>query len=256
MGASVLPWLGIAVVLTSAYVFLTALLNSMGKVGTLAALQVAGPGALALLAYPAARSGGSRAIAILVACSASASAGASLIAILRDRHAVGYWFSRGKGWWDTGAARHFFSISTAMLITGFLASATVLAVRGNIIHSEGLQRTGLFDAAWSISMNQVTLVLASVQTYYLPALTRARTRVEKASEISRVLTAGTLVAAVVIAGLALFQPLVLDLFYSASFSGCTSLSSLDSDGRLPQGLQLDSLGAHAGGRRHEAVSRV
>jgi PST family polysaccharide transporter len=106
-----------------------------------------------------------------------------------------------------------------MLITGFLTSAAVIAVRGNIVHSQGLERTGLFDAAWSISMNQVTLVLASVQTYYLPALTRARTQTDKTREISRVLIAGTLVAAMVIAGLALLQPVVLDLFYSRSFQG-------------------------------------
>lgn len=217
MGTAILPWLGIAVALTSAYVFLTALLNSMGKVGTLAALQVVGPGALAALAYPAARSGGGRAIAIMVACSAAASAGAALVAILRYPDPLRVWFLGFRGWWDARAVRHFFSISTAMLITGFLASAAVLAVRGNIIRSQGLQRTGLFDAAWSISMNQVTLVLASVQTYYLPALTRARTSADKTSEISRVLIAGTLAAAVVIASLALVQPLVLDLFYSRAF---------------------------------------
>jgi PST family polysaccharide transporter len=219
MGASVLVWLGIAVALTSAYVFLTALLNSMGRVGTLAALQVAGPCALAVLAYPAARAGGGGVIAIMVACSAAASAGSALVAILRNPSALRAWFLNSRGWWDAGAARHFFSFSTTMVITGFLGSAAVLAVRGNIVRSQGLQRTGLFDAAWSISMNQVTLVLASVQTYYLPALTRARTKAEKTSEISRVLVAGTMAAAIVIAGLALWQPLVLDLFYSRVFQG-------------------------------------
>jgi len=217
MGSSVLPWLGLAVALTSAYVFVTALLNSMGKVGTLAVLQAAGPAAVALLAYPVARSGGVRAIAIMVACSAGASAGAALVAILRYPESLRVWFFDFRGWWDVRAARHFFSISTAMLITGFLASAAVLAVRGNIIRSQGLQRTGLFDAAWSISMNQVTLVLASVQTYYLPALTKARTSADKSSEISRVLIAGTLAAALAIAGLALAQSVVLDLLYSRAF---------------------------------------
>jgi O-antigen/teichoic acid export membrane protein len=219
MGTPILPWLGIAVAFTSAYVFLTALLNSVGKVGTLAALQVAGPFALAVLAYPAARAGGGRAIAIVVACSAAASAGAGLVAILRNPAPLGAWFLNSRRWWDASSARHFFSISTAMLITGFFASAAVVAVRGNIVRTQGLQRTGLFDAAWSISMNQVTLVLASVQTYYLPALTRARTQTEKTSEISRVLMAGTMAAAIVIAGLALLQPFVLDLFYSRAFQG-------------------------------------
>lgn len=217
--ASALPWLATAAVLTSVYVFLTALLNSLGKVETLAGLQVAGPGALALLAYPVARTGGGHALAVMVAGSAAVSAGAALAAVLRHRARFGSWVSRTIEWFNWRAAKHFFSISSAMLITGFLASAAVLVVRGNLVRAQGLQRAGLFDAAWSISMNQVTLVLASVQTYYLPALSRARTQEEKTREISRVLMAGTLVSAPVIAGLALFQTRVLELFYSPAFQG-------------------------------------
>jgi O-antigen/teichoic acid export membrane protein len=216
---SVLPWLAIAAVLTSLYVFLTALLNSLGKVETLAGLQVAGPGALALLAYPVARAGGGHAIAMMVAASAFVSAGAALAAVLRNRAQLRSWFFWSEAWFTARAAKHFFSVSTVMLITGFLASAAVLVVRGSIVHSEGLQRAGLFDAAWSISMNQVTLVLASVQTYYLPALSRVRSQEEKTLEISRVLMAGTLVSAPVIAALALFQPRVLQLFYAPAFQG-------------------------------------
>lgn len=214
-----LAGLAIAVALTTVYVFLTALLNAAGKVETLAALQVAGPGALALLAYPASRARGVSSIALLVAASAAVSAGAALAAVLKHRAEFHGWFLRSPKGFDIGASAHFFSISSAMLITGFLASAAILAVRGNIILSEGLQRTGLFDAAWSISMNQVTLVLASVQTYYLPALTRAGTQEERSSQISRVLMAATLVAAPVIAALALFKPLVLQMFYSSAFQG-------------------------------------
>jgi O-antigen/teichoic acid export membrane protein len=108
MDRSVLLWLAAAVALTSAYVFLTALLNSMGRVGTLAALQVAGPLALAVLAYPAARAGGARSIAIMITCSAAASAGAALIAILRNPTPLGTWFLNSRPWWGARAARHFF----------------------------------------------------------------------------------------------------------------------------------------------------
>jgi PST family polysaccharide transporter len=209
----------IAALLTSAYVFLTALLNSLGKVETLAGLQVAGPAALALLAYPVARTGGVSGIAAMVAVSAAVSAVAALAAVMRQRVLLGAWFSGTSQWFSGPAAKHFLSISGVMLVTGFLASAAVLVVRGNIVHSQGLQRAGLFDAAWSISMNQVTLVLASVQTYYLPALSRASTPEEKTREISRVLIAATLVSAPVIAALELFQPRVLELFYSPVFHG-------------------------------------
>src|SRR5262249_17899878 len=87
-----------------------------------------------------------------------------------------------------------------------------------IVRAQGLERTGLFDAAWSISMNQVALVLASAQTYYLPSLSRALTTSERQAQVSRVLIASTLAAAPVIAALALLKPWILHMFYSPAFA--------------------------------------
>ena len=213
-------WLMVAVALTSVYLFLTALLNALGKVEALAMLQVAGPLTMALCAWPSValmRGQASPRIGVLVAASAAVAAAAALAVTGRFREPLGNWMIPGTAWFDGRSARRFFSISTAMLVTGFVASAVTVLVRGNIVRAQGLSETGMFDAAWSISMNQVTLVLASVQTYYLPRLARAQTAEEKAHEVSRVLIAAVLVAAPVIAVIALAKPLVLHLLYSNSF---------------------------------------
>jgi hypothetical protein len=77
--------------------------------------------------------------------------------------------------------------------------------------------TGQFDAAWAISMNYVSLVLASLQSYYLPALARARGTGRRNTHISQVLTLATLAAAGLIAAIALLKPRLLTWFYSAGF---------------------------------------
>lgn len=217
LGASALSWLGVAIAMTSAYVFLSALLNALGKVQAVSALQAAGPGALALLAYPVARAGGGAGLFRMVAASAAVSAGAALLAAIRYQAQFRLWRSETRVFFSRPSAAHFFSISLAMLLSGFAASATILLVRGNIVRSQGLGQAGSFDAAWSISMNQVTLVLASVQTYYLPALSKLQSPEKKTREISRVLLAGALVSASLIASLAFFKPWVIKLLYSNAF---------------------------------------
>ena len=66
-------------------------------------------------------------------------------------------------------------------------------------------------------MNQVTLVLSSLQTYYLPAVARSRSTAERDRHISSVLTMASLAAAGAIAGIALLKPRLLRMFYSAAF---------------------------------------
>ncbi len=77
--------------------------------------------------------------------------------------------------------------------------------------------TGQFDAAWGLSMNQVTLVLSSLQTYYLPEVARSRNPAQRDAHISSVLTVAALTAAVAIAAIALLKPWLLTGFYSAAF---------------------------------------
>jgi O-antigen/teichoic acid export membrane protein len=210
-------WLTITVVLTSVYLFSSALLNALQRIEVLAMLQIAGPLAMAALAWPATRLHWDRALAALVTASAAAAASAALVAILRFRAKLKDWVIP-TSWIDWNSAKRFCSISGAMLLTGLAASTVTMLVRGSIVRSQGLAETGLFDAAWSISMNQVTLVLASVQTYYLPALARTESSAGRAHEISRVLIASVAVSAPVIALLAVFKPLTLHLLYSAAFT--------------------------------------
>ncbi len=162
-----IPWLVIPVALTSLLVFASALLNALGAIGRLAILSVMGSAAMALGAWPAARAsrrGTASALVALLIFSAAVSVATALAALVRFRGQVRV-VSRSRSVVERARGGSFGTMSAAMLASGLAASGTLLAVRRHIILTQGLAVTGQFDAAWGLSMNQVTLVLSSLQTY-------------------------------------------------------------------------------------------
>jgi PST family polysaccharide transporter len=215
-----LPWIAVTVALLSVYLFLTGILNALGEVGKLAWLQLVSPLISALIAWPVAlavRAQHPRAMVFFLMIPAAATALASVLVLQGHREEIRAWF-RGPGRWWTGAASgHFFSISGAMLASGLATTGVLLAVRGSITHRQGLAMTGQFDAAWNISMNQVTLILGSVQTYYLPALSAAQSPSERRRRMSGMWMAATLVTAPATVALVVLRPLAVSILYSHAF---------------------------------------
>jgi antigen flippase len=215
-------YLAAAVGLGTIYVFLSALLNSTGAIGSLATVQLAAPAAMAVLAYPVARfvAGGNETWFIaLLAASSSAAVLAAGCALHRERDALRAWLLGDGAWWNQAAARRFFTISGSMFLSGAFSSWVLIAVRARILQSEGFAAGGQFDAVWAISMNQAGLVLASMQTYYLPTLARTSDKEQRSIHIERVLTVAAIAATALIVGLVALKPLVLTTLYSGEFSG-------------------------------------
>jgi hypothetical protein len=174
---------------------------------------------MAFLAYPVASARHEyRWIVLLAAAALSATAAAAWgfrphFAVLQD------WFGGPGRWWSGTAARRFFAISGAVLLSGAVSSWALVAVRAGILKAQGLATAGEFDAAWAISMNQAGLVLASLQTYYLPALAGAADPAERAAHLTRVLTIAVLAAAFMIVAAAAAKPFLLQTLYSDAFTG-------------------------------------
>ncbi len=213
--AGLIRSLSVAVVFSSGFVFLSSLVSALGAARRLAVLQLAGPGAMAVLAWPAARGN----FAWLLAACAAATALAAVCALLPYRRRLAGWLEGGRIQWRD--ARHYFSIAGIMLATSLAGSAALLMVRANIVRAEGLSGglngVGQFDAAMGISMSQAALLLASLQTYYLPALAREPSAPERRALIRRALTLAAPASALAIAVLAAFKPFWLDLAYSEQF---------------------------------------
>ncbi len=219
-GEPLLAWMAIPVTVSVAFVYAAALLSALGQAGRVATVQTIVALVMACGAWPAARaarSGHLESLVLLLFATAAASVALALIALWRLRGTCREWI-RGTGrWWSADALRRFLSVSGVLLITGCVAAASVVQVRSRILATQGVEVTGHFDAAWSISMNQVTLVLASLQTYALPSLAKARTGEACAAELSRLLLVAPLCAALTISVLALGKAQVLSLLYSEAF---------------------------------------
>jgi O-antigen/teichoic acid export membrane protein len=209
-GAPLPPALAAVIVVGVAFVFLTCVLNITGAIGSLALVQLAGPAAMALAAYPAARAGW---LVELVAFSAFAALAAVAWA-LRGQDI----FGQGT-WWNRVEARRFVTAAGSLLASGLFANWALIFVRARVLRAQGATAGGEFDAAWAISMNQAGLMLASMQSFYLPDLARSRDAGERAAHIERVLTVAALVSAAVIVILAAAKPLVLTALYSDEFRG-------------------------------------
>jgi antigen flippase len=218
---ALMPWLALTVALLSIFVFLTAILNAFREIGKLAMLQIASPAVAAIVAWPVAssvRAGHTAALALFLAIPATVTAAAAAIALGSHRRRLREWFQGSGRWWSSSAARRFLSISGAMLASGLAATTVLLAVRGSIARQEGLAITGQFDAAWNISMNQATLILGSVQAYYLPALAAAKSAGERGRQMRGMLMLTTLATVPAIVTLAALKPLAVTLLYSPQFS--------------------------------------
>jgi hypothetical protein len=223
-------WIAASVLCSSALLFLTSLLNAMGRIKVLAQVQIVaplmvalgmGPVVRAILRNPADEAAGW--LAMLVAIATAMAAAAAAWPLLADWPRWREWVRGSGSWWSKRAARAFLSISAAMLVSGLIATAALLAVRGRIVAQQGWTAAGCFDAAWNISMNHASLLLASLQTYSLPVLARARTAREQSEHITAVLLLALPAAAVMIAAIAIAKPWVIELLYAPSFQPAAGL---------------------------------
>ena len=119
--------------------------------------------------------------------------------------------------WEREHVRHFFSIALTTLVTGFVGTGSVLAVRAMFVHYGGLPAAGIFDAAWMLSMTYVMLALGSFGTYYLPTLSGVKDPAARVALIQRFLRATIMLGIPLIVGVIVFKPLLIHLLYSEEF---------------------------------------
>jgi PST family polysaccharide transporter len=111
------------------------------------------------------------------------------------------------------------SLGIAMVGAGLVQQLAQLWIRIDVAKVLGAQSLGQYQAAWTISMQYVTFVLAAMVTDYYPRLTgvihdhnAARNLVNEQTEIAMLLSAPVFIAVMATA------PWVIHLLYAASFT--------------------------------------
>jgi enterobacterial common antigen flippase len=103
--------------------------------------------------------------------------------------------------------------------TGFLAEGTQYVIRVLINRELGLEATGYFHAAWTISMLYVGFILNAMGTDFYPRLTAlSNDHIAMNRLINEQAEVALLLAGPVILGMLTFTPLVTSLLYAPAFA--------------------------------------
>jgi O-antigen/teichoic acid export membrane protein len=213
-------WLAIPTSLAVLHTYVRGVLNGFRAIGRLAVVQTSIAVVNAALAYPVSMAVDSGyAIAFVFMMSASFAAGII----------IGVYTIRKKGWAKglprrglrprihRSSAKHFFSIASVTIITGFLATGALLAVRSLIVSYYGMDSAGIFNAAWAIGMTYALLALTSFGTYYLPTLSQIVDEASRTRLMNQVLWIATFAIVPLSVVAIVFKPSIVGLLYSAEF---------------------------------------
>jgi O-antigen/teichoic acid export membrane protein len=217
-------WLTIPIFLSALLIYFSALLNIQRALGKLAVVQGSVAIGAALAAYPAAyllqRGFDLAFIGMMIFAELI---GVVLAIIFLYKENLFPRLSEIWRWISKVHLFHFFSFAITLSITGLVSTGTILGIRALIINQQGLHGAGNFDAAWTLSMTYIVLLLTSFQTFYLPTLTRVRSDAEKTELINNILRISTLIMVPVVVSIVVLKPIVIQILYSAEFLPALSI---------------------------------
>lgn len=215
----------IPICFTSAVTYVISVINAHRGIGRLALIQIVGGMVNAAVAYPAARAiqqGNMFAIIWSNIVAPLAMIGVSGIIMWR------------AGWlqpimaafhapFERSLAQYFFKFAGVTFITGLAVSGIQLLIRAMIVADFGLAGVGIFNAAWTMSMTYVTLVVTALTTYYLPTLSATHDVAERTLLMQRVFRFVTVTITPLIIGVMLFKPLVIRLLFAPEYLPATKI---------------------------------
>lgn len=218
--ANEVGWLGLGVFLSLVAVSQTALLQGLRRIGDLARVGVIGSlvGAAAgiLAVYVLGESG--VVWFVLIAPAVSALVAMYYTARLPRMQTPYNWPVIQQQW------RIMLKLGIPLMGAGLLTLATQLAARSIIMRELGLDASGYFQAAWSISMTYIGFVLGAMGADYYPRLTEAikehahaRNLINEQTEMALLLAGPVLLLMLVLA------PWIIHLLYAESFMPASEL---------------------------------
>jgi len=209
-------WLSVPILFSSINAYMMGVLNGYRALGRMAIGQVAGAFVSGLAVYPLVKLGRPEIFVVLL----SIASGISLLTSTYFALQAG-WLRPLRRWlrdpWQREHVRHFFSIALTTLVTGFVGTGSVLAVRAMFVRYGGLPAAGIFDVAWTLSVSYVMLALGSLGTYYLPSLSGIQDSTKLVALIQRILRVTIMLMVPLITGMIVLKPLIIHLLYSSKF---------------------------------------
>lgn len=206
-----------AVFLGVGLTYLSGVLNSFKALGRLAFIKGFSAVVVSILVYPIiVLIGGSWGLVLLLWITNGAG---FLIACFFTYRAE--WFSDiFKNWrifWEHESASYFLKFAGTSVIGGLTGTGTILVIRTLFVRHGGLVEAGIFDMAWTLSTYYLMILLGSMGTYYLPALSSTNFEEERLTLILQVFRVMIMLGVPLIVFVIITKPLVISLLYSDKF---------------------------------------
>lgn len=200
-------------------------LNGLRLIRSLAITQVGAAVAAVLVVYPCIQSGHPVGYVVIVATGFVASIMLSSNILRRHGWRMGGLLPPGPiaKSWDKEAVREYLPFAVITLITGISGVAMLIAIRTLYIYEGGLALGGIFDAAWTVSMMYVMLLLSSFGPHYLPTLSGAKSPEEIHRSVISVFRMATQFGTPLVCTAIVFKPWLVRLLYSGDFSSAIDL---------------------------------
>lgn len=215
----------IPIFLSSVVSYCISVINAHRGIGRLALIQIVGGMVNAAVAYPAARAiVHGNTFAIIWSNIMAPLAMVSVSCIIMTR----------AGWlqpivamfrapFERELVQSFLRFAGVTFVTGLAVSGIQLLIRAMIVADFGLAGVGIFNAAWTMSMTYVTLVVTALTTYYLPTLSATHDAAERTLLMQRVFRFVTITITPLIVGVIIFKPLVIRLLFAPEYLPATKI---------------------------------
>lgn len=225
LSATAFFFISVAAVIFNIYYFVRASLNGLRKIGTIASLDSISAILTLIITIPAIHyinNGRVESFAVALICSQLTTlliAGFLLNKCIRTLSLN----NKKSPTFDLSTSYAFFKLAAPTLIAALVASGSILAVKTTVNEVMSIQHVGYFDAAWTISVSYVTLLLAACGTYFLPTLVVKIKQENHSRLIDDMCRVCLAIAVPMIITLIVTKSLVINMLYSNEFGPTTAL---------------------------------
>jgi O-antigen/teichoic acid export membrane protein len=113
--------------------------------------------------------------------------------------------------------RHFFRMHGTAVLAYAVSFVMFMVLPPMIVVNYGLDANGYFRVAWVLGVNNLSILLGSIAAYLYPVMSGAKTEEERRQLFDDAAAVMFMLAVPLIAGLILFQPLVIRILFSSAF---------------------------------------
>lgn len=217
------PWIALAVGLSTLNGAQLVILQVYGKIAAIAYVRLLGSFLSMVLAVLAVYLLGTTGLYVAV------------LAVPLSGIIVALIWSRGMGWqirtplgrWVIGEWRTLIIMGVGLTAASITGNASQLLLRSVITDRGGLSAAGLFQAAWTLTNVNLSVILSAMAVGYFPRLTALAQYPDKLAEtLNQQLHVALLLASPILTFAVGFAPLLLQLLYSNSFTGASHVLQL------------------------------